>query len=526
MLTKVHGKVLPLEKNVSWVTPEQFGAKGDGITDDLIAITSALATRKNVKFSKTTYLVSNTIYFPAIDMDGQIIDGNNCTINANHVNAVWSAAGGGAEAVGIAVSGVHFMNMKIVGISSVDSYYNNVKSNYAFTLKDYSSITNVKVYNIGTDAFSFSGYASKGSKLFCDNIRDNAIAMRGTYNYVTDITVGHCAGDMLLMKGSHNRVEYATGKKCGVPGANPEPGFIAGGIAIFGAPVDGDDLGSYNSVGYVEVDKWAALGVGFSGVKCRVDSMKLGSCYYTDDNAQVQNSKPWVAIIRGSDSSIGSIISEGSPYGILMLSSTNCSIQKASISKATKIQLQINNTAINCVIDSITFDTYSQWGISAVGVGCVIGDMILNNCDIPLGQTAVHLSSPTTIFKNIFINGVGAGGGTGVVIEMDNNAELWNLKGNSFSGTALWVRPTGKVPRMVDLLNQSDASKPMFIISATNSCCNGWLIRNTSATGGAGTVYQEPSTTVVSTWIGCEGTLPLAQGGATLNASTDVNRFY
>lgn len=54
----------------SWVTPEQFGAAGDGVADDHTAITSALATGLPVVFGSKTYRISQAIVLPA---GGQLI---------------------------------------------------------------------------------------------------------------------------------------------------------------------------------------------------------------------------------------------------------------------------------------------------------------------------------------------------------------------------------------------------------------------------------------------------------------------
>lgn len=506
------------------VTPEQFGAVGNGSADDTAAITAAIATGRNVVSGKANarYRVTNTIVFPNSNANGQVIDFLGSTLFADHVNAVFSRP---SVVTLPTIDNVHFRNMNVEGIAGVDSVYNSVSNNVCFPLGDNSTIINVSVKNIGTDAFSFNGYNGRGYMLTCDNIRDNPIAMRGAHNYVSSITVGHCAGDMLLMKGSFNRVESASGKKCGVPGSNPEPGFIAGGIAIFGAPVDGDDLGRNNSVGFVEVEQWGALGVGFSGDNCSVDTIKLGDCYFTDDSPMVQNSKPWAAIVRGNNNSLGLIRSKSSPYGVLLLSAVGCSIDTAYIYGARKVQFQANSNAIDCRVGTIAFDTYQSLGIIPNGTRFVVENMILNNFSAAVNTVMVRLNSTSTHIENITINGTGVGSGSGCAVELSNSAIVSNITSTGFSGLALWVKPTAKVPRLANLSNNSDATGPMAIISATNSCCNGWLIRNFSSFG-APTVFQEPGTTVTSTWIGCEGTIPLAQGGATLNAATNTNRFY
>lgn len=63
-----------VERN--YVTPEDFGAKGDGVTDDSTAINSALASGEAVYFANKTYLVSNPL---VVSSDCTII-GNGATI--------------------------------------------------------------------------------------------------------------------------------------------------------------------------------------------------------------------------------------------------------------------------------------------------------------------------------------------------------------------------------------------------------------------------------------------------------------
>lgn len=61
-----------LNKKVKWVTPEMFGAIGDGVNNDTDAIKKASDTGKEVRFDGKTYLVkvpSNNTYF-AIEANG------------------------------------------------------------------------------------------------------------------------------------------------------------------------------------------------------------------------------------------------------------------------------------------------------------------------------------------------------------------------------------------------------------------------------------------------------------------------
>lgn len=77
-----------------YVTPEEYGAKGDGVTDDTEAIQNAIDSGLNVLFSKATYVVSkgsDPDNYPngdepclsIIGATGQTIDGNGAILKVN-----------------------------------------------------------------------------------------------------------------------------------------------------------------------------------------------------------------------------------------------------------------------------------------------------------------------------------------------------------------------------------------------------------------------------------------------------------
>lgn len=77
-------------ENESFITPESFGAKGDGVTDDTNAIQAAIDTGKNVVFkSGMTYLVSRSTSNAILRIPtNTIIDLNNATIKLMANNSV------------------------------------------------------------------------------------------------------------------------------------------------------------------------------------------------------------------------------------------------------------------------------------------------------------------------------------------------------------------------------------------------------------------------------------------------------
>ncbi len=350
----------------------------------------------------------------------------------------------------------------------------------------------------------------------------------GTFNQIGRVNIGHCAGDSLLLKGYYNSIEWGYVKKAGVPGANPEPGFICGGCVIFGAPVDGDPLGGHNRVGYYKAEQWSSLGVGFSGDNCSVGEIELGESIFEDDSPLVQGNRPYVAIYNGNGNHIGRIKSQKSAYGVLFIRGERHTLGVAEANNCIKEQLSINVNSRGTKVGDFIVNNSLHAGIYlAPGPGCSIDNIVFNNADIPQGSTACQVRNSNVSIGEILINGSGSGSGSGVYVEQQARAPIGKITSDNINGMAMWVRPAGRVPLQAHLANLATATRPLIQVSANQSACSGWYINNRSSSGGQPTVYAEPSAGgAVSTWVGCEGTIPLAQGGATLNAATTSNRFY
>ncbi|WP_338859406.1 phage tail fiber protein [Serratia marcescens] len=510
---------------IGYVTPEMFGVPDDG--DWTPQITAAVATMREVHLTAgKEYRCDGTIYMPSNNMQSLKFVFNGATIFANHMQPVFRSP---APLESPAISYYHIVGPgKIRSIGSVDTVYEQGKNFVGFPAGDHSSIYNIDMTDLSCDGVQLWGYAGHGGDLFFDNVRDNPVVTYGTFNQIGRVNIGHCAGDSLLLKGYYNSIEWGYVKKAGIPGANPEPGFICGGCVIFGAPVDGDPLGGHNRVGYYKAEQWSSLGVGFSGDNCSVGEMELGESIFEDDSPLVQGSKPYVAIYNGNGNHIGRIKSQKSAYGILFIRGERHTLGAAEINNCKKEQLSINvNTKGAKVGDFIVNNSLHAGMYIAPGPGCSIDNVVFNNADIPQGSTACQIRNSNISIGEILINGAGSGSGSGVYVEQQGRASIGLITSDNINGMAMWVRPGGRVPLRAHLANLATATRPLIQVSANQSACSGWYINNRSSSGGQPTVYAEPSAGgAVSTWVGCEGTIPLAQGGATLNAATTSNRFY
>ena len=134
-----------------YVTPEMYGAKGDGTTDDTEAIQSALASGRDVYFGKKTYCVSETLV-----LSGSINMGSDTTIKAiDTMTSVFSATNMGDRLrfiggvidcnsnadSGITLSGIngaYIQNLKIL---------NAVESSIEITSGGHNWVIGCKLYN-------------------------------------------------------------------------------------------------------------------------------------------------------------------------------------------------------------------------------------------------------------------------------------------------------------------------------------------------------------------------------------------
>lgn len=162
-----------------YVTPEMYGAKGDGTTDDTAAIQSAVNSGKNVRFGKKTYVCGMI----TVNVSDVVIDGNGATLNHS------------------ANSGF------VVAHTAHDITFRNIKSVCTY-VKDSQAETNV---HIGINA--------------------NAESPSNEF-YAHDITIENCTFSGGVMGISASSAKNVVIENCKFTGFVYKPEDLAGGYGI------------------------------------------------------------------------------------------------------------------------------------------------------------------------------------------------------------------------------------------------------------------------------------------------------
>lgn len=202
-------------KNVI-VTPQMYGAKGDGKTDDTNAIQSAINSRKRVLIPIGTYIISKPISL----IDGAVIEGsngmyyadggeNNATIKAKDaIDTVFSIPNG--------VTCININNLNISG--------NNVAKN-GITHMEGDAYTHDNVLkNVRIEHCTNTGiYMTSAYKSIFENVRvygcNAGFYISGkftgsSYIAATTITMIQCYCDKCNASYKLNRVSYSTMLNC------------------------------------------------------------------------------------------------------------------------------------------------------------------------------------------------------------------------------------------------------------------------------------------------------------------------
>lgn len=210
------------------VTPEMFGAVGDGLADDTNAIKEAVADGKPVHMNGN-YLVTEPIVLPAgTHITGKgTIRKTNTAMGTSSVNAVFYVSGAYTSIEGITISekGVTAINNKVSAIVLADNAH-------------HVSIENVQIWRFET------GISTLGTT-FMVNIKNVTchFCINGFYLWSsalkTSIMMERCYANRCHVPYAIKQANYSTLISCGADTTNPEqtvenevnPSYVPGDMA-------------------------------------------------------------------------------------------------------------------------------------------------------------------------------------------------------------------------------------------------------------------------------------------------------
>lgn len=179
--------------SLPYVTPEIYGAIGDGITDDAIAIQAAIDSGKDIIFSKT-YVVSARLILKTNNQILQFINGSSLTCNIPAVTLLY----------GSGITGVKILNARLASSSGSTNTYNG--SCVWLDTCSYCFIENCVFSNYKASAI----FLNKSS--YCNVVRCTFLGSPGAAGDVTmwRSSVGHLISDNNMVSGSDTAIVLQT----------------------------------------------------------------------------------------------------------------------------------------------------------------------------------------------------------------------------------------------------------------------------------------------------------------------------
>ncbi|ANS41552.1 hypothetical protein [Serratia inhibens] len=280
----------------SFVSPNMFGARGDGATDDTVALTAAFSTPYNTVCQQgATYMTSDTVWIKDGTDARKVINLNGATIKAKagHLKPFFANK---SPTAGIYdyLHGVEMFGGRLYGWVKRESVYNQVSSHNGFVAGNKSYFYHMTVRGF-CDGMVLMG-ESVAFDVNIDECRDNLLVVKNNDNVVSNITGGYCLGDGILVKGSKNIVTKVTIAGAGIPASTFEPGYVSGSIIALGQDKELDGSTSDCYVIDVKCGTWGGGGVIVAGENNFCENIEAGDCYYLEQTnaSAVLNGAPAV----------------------------------------------------------------------------------------------------------------------------------------------------------------------------------------------------------------------------------------
>lgn len=380
-------------------TPEEFGARGDGITDDTLAVQKAFDTRKDVEFSGTsTYLLTKPIIVHE-SVRRQTINGNNCTITwKDMTNSPFNfrTATGTVDTI---LRNKVVKNFRSNGPVTVRSRWVDVNKCNFLSFAD-SIVTNIRAIGYSNALRSFgNGYAS-----YCygDNLRN---ALWSCYdpgnNHIYFSSLGWSAGEGIVAKGDGVYVHGIHANLAGCLPKDSEDGEDAVRGVFMSTSADGFPAKNVY-VSDISCDFFGAGALNLQGENVNVGGyVKMGSIWEDNYKPARSTSAIYLSLVN---SQIGNI-HLGTVHSGLGLNArcSNTSIGELTIAA----KKQVNGTSILSAGDGpggVLMSNVRVEGIQFYGQSTVNNDIYLNTSGISIGNIFISALNNQQGGDSVFIS--------------------------------------------------------------------------------------------------------------------------
>lgn len=381
--TTVAAELIKLNRRAEFVTPEEYGAIGDGVTDDTTAWNNAVATGKDVHAKPgAVYKISSSIILP-YGARPQNIFGNNATISSTGIFITFRQRLADNSVVDN-TSLKNFFEVVAQGIASEKSIYSAVSG------LQFLRISNGMAVNCTARGFCDSLSAMGNARVFnftADNIRNAAVRGEGNNNIVVGVKVGWAAGDVILIKSNYSYYANLYCKYAGIaPTDSQEPSSLMDQGAMVTFAQDGVNA-TYNTVENVTCSYYGAGFAVFSGSYNKVTGYCYGGVWSEATRAKGFANAIYMA---GTRNSIGNVLFDLVGTGVEMHGgSDNCFIGRITILQKSGYGvycLSTNGTTTNCYIDGLHVHRGAQKtnDLYLASDGTDIGEIIIDKVTGPV----------------------------------------------------------------------------------------------------------------------------------------------
>ncbi|MNH01317.1 hypothetical protein D3C79_605340 [compost metagenome] len=450
--------------DTSLVSPNMFGARGNGVADDTQALTAAFLTSYGTVCQQgATYMTSDTVLIKNGQNARKIINLNGATIKAKagHLKPFFaSKANSPTSEKYDYLRGVEMFGGRLYGWAKRESVYHQVSEHNGFVAGDKSYFYHMTVRGF-CDGMVLMG-TSVAFDVNIDECRDNLVVVKNDDNMVSNITGGYCLGDGVLVKGNKNIVAKVTIAGAGIPASTFEPGYVSGSIIAIGQDVELDGATSDCYVIDVKCETWGGGGVIVDGVNNFCDNIKAGDCYYLEQTnaSAIRNGAPAV-YTGGSNHRVNNVTVGHCIRGVEMHSGSVANLIDNVTIASCRVHpgLSASGPQSNSRIGKLTFGRLMGNNALDISMSDLVIDQIVVNeyaSAFGSGGSLCRINKPATIGSLIF-NSQSANNMLPVVL-MEANASIDNLVVNKNKAVCLQTAATvTQLPQNLTIQQTEDA---------------------------------------------------------------------